>query len=146
MQKILLRFIPALLWMAVIFFLSHQAAESSDQQSGVFVALLAPIAGGMDIDLLTTIIRKSAHFSAYLILGILLFWALQPLTKSAKRAGGMSVIIAALFALSDEFHQSFIPGRSAELRDVAIDTAGSISGIIIVWFVLYMYKRNKMVQ
>lgn len=132
--------------MGVIFFLSHQGAASSDQQSGLFVTLLTPVANGMDIDLLTTIVRKSAHFSAYLILGILSFWTFTPIFRSGKAVGAMSICAAALFAASDEFHQSFIPGRSAEVRDVLIDTIGAAVGVGIIWLILHLKKRHTILK
>ncbi len=78
--------------------------------------------------LLSTLIRKSAHVVAYMILGGLVVRALARYRRITLKAVGYSVLIAFLFSMTDEFHQSFIPGRSAEVRDVLIDTAGAMIG------------------
>lgn len=133
-----------LVWMALIFFLSHQPSEvSSGMSSGiaekvrVFIETAAP-AGGIDADLLHTIVRKNAHFFAYLILGILTFYALLK-SRVKWGTGALAAFgIAALYAVSDEFHQLFIPGRSGEVRDVLIDSAGAAAGIGICLLVIKM--------
>lgn len=52
----------------------------------------------------------------------------------------ISIGVGIIYAISDEFHQSFIPGRSAEIRDVLIDTFGVIIGIIVVLAIISVYK------
>lgn len=122
-------------WMALIFFLSHQPAEvSSGVSSGIAEKIMVLIetsapAAGIDADFLHTFVRKNAHFFAYLILGVLTFYAL--LQSGAKRVRGAFIAfsIAVLYAISDETHQLFIPGRSGEVRDVFIDSSGAAVGI-----------------
>ena len=91
------------------------------------------------IDQLHTIFRKCGHFSEYTVLGILLAATARQLRKciaESRQAITKEVIIlpalcALIYACSDEFHQRFVPGRSCELRDVCIDSGGSVLGILI---------------
>ncbi len=140
------RWIPALLWMGVIFFLSHQrAGSSSELSSGITEALLNIINRllpwlDLELDFFHFLVRKGAHFTAYLILGLLLTYAMKP----KERKDYLFVLLLCIFyAMSDEFHQTFVPGRSGELRDVLIDSTGSLTGILVyVTFSLMNLKRR----
>jgi len=95
------------------------------------------------IDKYTFIIRKTAHFSIYLILGILSINLLS--SFDIKCIIAFSGLICFIYACTDEFHQLFIMGRSCEMRDVLIDTLGSFVGILIYYKTkLYINKRQKL--
>lgn len=124
-----------LLWMVVIFMLSHQPASVSSGQSGVFVEQLHYIAPSIDQQLLTFLVRKGAHIFAYFVLGILTFNALWRVDLSKLKFNypvGLSIIVCALYATSDEFHQLFISGRSGEIRDIIIDSCAATVGVFII--------------
>ena len=124
-----------LFWMAVIFMLSHQPASVSSGQSGVFVEQLHYIAPSIDQQLLTFLVRKGAHIFAYFVLGILMFNALWRVDLSNfrfNRPAMLSIIVCALYATSDEFHQLFISGRSGEIRDIIIDSCAATVGVFII--------------
>ena len=124
-----------LLWMAVIFILSQQPASVSSGQSGVFVEQLRHIAPSVDQQLLTFLVRKGAHIFAYFVLGILTFNALWRVDLSKFKFNylvGLSIIVCALYAASDEFHQLFINGRSGEIRDIIIDSCAATVGVFII--------------
>ena len=124
-----------LLWMVVIFMLSHQPASVSSGQSGVFVEQLHYIAPSIDQQLLTFLVRKGAHIFAYFVLGILMFNALWRVDLSNfrfNRPAMLSIIVCALYATSDEFHQLFISGRSGEIRDIIIDSCAATVGVFII--------------
>lgn len=124
-----------LLWMAVIFVLSHQSASISSGQSSVFVEQLRHIAPSVDQQLLTFLVRKGAHIFAYFVLGILTFNALWRVDLSKFKFNyplGLSIIVCALYATSDEFHQLFISGRSGEIRDIIIDSCAATVGVFII--------------
>ncbi len=124
-----------LLWMVVIFVLSHQSASISSGQSGVFVEQLHYIAPSIDQQLLTFLVRKGAHIFAYFVLGILMFNALWRVDLSNfrfNRPAMLSIIVCALYATSDEFHQLFISGRSGEIRDIIIDSCAATVGVFII--------------
>ena len=124
-----------LFWMAVIFMLSHQPASVSSGQSGVFVEQLRHIAPSVDQQLLTFLVRKGAHIFAYFVLGILTFNALWRVDLSKFKFNypvGLSIIVCALYAVSDEFHQLFVNGRSGEIRDIIIDSCAATVGVFII--------------
>ena len=68
------------------------------------------------------VLRKIAHACEYAVLGLLLV--------RATRREHLAVLIGVLYAASDEFHQHFVPGRHATVRDVAIDSAGVLVGVL----------------
>lgn len=74
------------------------------------------------------LIRKKAHFFLYLILGMLVINALK---QSGIKSILIALLICILFAIFDETYQTFIPGRSGEIRDVLIDSLGALTGILI---------------
>lgn len=132
-NKKIIVWLPAIMWMGVIFYLSHQPSDtSSELSSGVTELILRFLSSSIPFDInienFHFYIRKSAHFTAYMILGILVLFALQPATLKISL---VTLVICIFYAISDEFHQLFIPGRSGELRDVFIDSLGACTGIII---------------
>lgn len=131
------------IWMVVIFIFSQQPASISSGQSNVFVEQLHHIVPSIDQQLLTFMIRKSAHIFAYFILGILLFnalWRVELRKLTFDRPTMSSIIICALYAASDEFHQLFVSGRSGEIRDIIIDGIAASIGVVLIG---YIYKRSK---
>ena len=135
-----------LLWMAVIFMLSHQSASISSGQSGVFVEQLHHIAPSVDQQLLTFLVRKGAHIFAYFVLGILTFNALRRINLSRfkfNRPAVLSIIVCALYAASDEFHQLFISGRSGEIRDIMIDSCAAMVGVFIISIFVRILQKSK---
>lgn len=135
-----------LLWMAVIFILSQQPASISSGQSGVFVEQLRHITPSVDQQLLTFLVRKGAHIFAYFVLGILTFNALWRVDLSKFKFNypvGLSIIVCALYAASDEFHQLFINGRSGEIRDVMIDSCAAMVGVFIISIFVRILQKSK---
>ena len=118
--------------MLLIFLQSALPAELSKQESGFFVVRLAE-ALGLDEDLVSFIVRKGAHFTEYLLLGISLFLTVRDLVK--KECFRFPWVIGAVYAVSDEVHQYFVPGRSCEMRDVVIDACGVLAGVSVCWLV-----------
>ncbi len=87
-----------------------------------------------NIEDLHHIVRKMRIF-AYLTLGILVLNGLRRSGVNAKQGAGIALLICILYAITDEVHQLYIPGRSGEVRDVLIDSAGASIGIIIYFIV-----------
>lgn len=135
--------ISTIIWMALIFFLSHQPASASSNLSGSFVQLVLygvqrlPVA--VDETMLHFFVRKIAHFGAYFILGILIFHVIRLYRGVRLQTIIYAFFIAIVYAASDEWHQTFVPGRSGELRDVFIDGAGSLMGIACYISSLYVW-------
>lgn len=134
--------IPAVVWMLIIFFLSAQPALVSNNLSRGVTKIIVETVGKiipLDIEMSTLndivsqfnhFVRKFAHFSAYVVLGILVSYALTK-NEIQKRAFFLSLAICIIYAVSDELHQLFVPGRGCQFKDVIIDTAGAVSGIAI---------------
>lgn len=127
--------IAVIVWMALIFYLSHQPATQSNELSSGITAFIVKavenVAPNLDFDIsgFNHLVRKNAHFVAYLVLGVLTFNALRVSGVRGFRNVVIALGICILFAISDEVHQLFIPGRSGEVRDVLIDSAGASVGI-----------------
>ena len=126
--------------------LSHKSASISSGQSGVFVEQLHYIAPSVDQQLLTFLVRKGAHIFAYFVLGILTFNALWRVDLSKFKFNypvGLSVIVCALYAVSDEFHQLFVSGRSGEIRDIIIDSCAATVGVFIISIFVRILQKSK---
>lgn len=91
------------------------------------------------------IVRKMAHLSIYTVVGmcIMSFMATFPVRLRTKLA--VSILVGIIYAVSDEWHQSFVPGRGPDIKDVLIDTTGVCLGIIIVlvFISVYLALRDK---
>ena len=137
--------------MAFIFFQSALPADLSSEESGRVVDLIVRLFQGVapiDRETLVFIVRKGAHFTEYMILGGFLVPAVKewmavdttpvPVVReriTAWRAG-------TLYAMTDEIHQSFVPGRSCELRDMGIDSCGVLTGVLAVSLVIWLKERK----
>lgn len=127
--------IPPLILMALIFFLSHQpASESNNLSQGISERMAETIERvlpnkNIDIRSFNHLIRKAAHFFAYLLLGVLVTNALDKTRIISHKSLIWALIICIIYAASDEIHQIFIPGRAGQIKDVALDSAGSMVGI-----------------
>jgi VanZ family protein len=125
----------------VIFVFSSSPATDSSNQSRTIVMKLIhflyvdfdkkPISEQAAVySLLTLLVRKGAHFSEYALLAALAFSAFYGIHNKILRLLS-SVAAAALYACTDEFHQTFVPGRSGMMRDVLIDSTGALFGAIV---------------
>lgn len=121
-----------LLWMVLIFNLSAQVADESDKLSKgvtrVIVQTVERVVPNVNCDIksFNHWIRKNAHFFAYLVLGILVVNAL-----SGRGYKFVAILICVLYAISDEVHQIFVPGRGPGIQDVFIDSLGASVGILM---------------
>jgi VanZ family protein len=128
--------IPALLWAGVISELSTDAFSSEHTSRFIIPALhwLFPHASGETLELMHTIIRKMAHFTEYFIFSIFLVRGLRGKNRGWNlRWAIWAVVIAAGYASLDEFHQVFVPSRTASPWDAALDTVGATTGQIFSW-------------
>ena len=129
-----------ILWMLLIFIMSSANGAQSDNQSGFIVNIISNLFNISNLETLNHIIRKIAHLTEYLILGLLV----HNLIKQYNKKWYIALIICILYAISDELHQGFTPGRSPQILDVFIDTIGSITGISLLHFIIKLKKiKNK---
>lgn len=179
----------SILQMCFIFIMSSFGHNSSDAQSNLFVDFIAQnfphVRHGLENNLISLstlifLVRKTAHFTEYAILGSLFFINLRnrlksnntltensklqttktlakknpntQLTKtiakkaplnSVKYALAMSIFLSFLYACTDELHQIFVPGRSAQFRDILIDTLGASIGTIITYLIIKLFNKIK---
>ena len=126
-------------WMGLIFYLSSEGHEASSGRSDAIAHTLQSIGVGGSADLITFLVRKSAHSIAYFVLGCLAVNAFRTHGWRVKTLCAASIAVVVLYAISDELHQLFVPGRSGELRDVLID---SVAGLIGVGICIFIYHKK----
>lgn len=125
MSARLIRWLAVTVWLAVIFWFSDQTS------------LPGLGAGGSLIDVL---FKKSGHVVVYGILGVLLYTAVLDGRRSAgSRTLLWAITLAAAYALSDELHQTFVPGRRARLEDFTIDVMAAALG---AWVAARAYQPS----
>ncbi len=130
-----MRWLPAVIWMTLIFSMSQQKGEGSGRLSRLIVETLAN--HGINLKAIfgesaIIFIRKTAHVTEYFILFQFIFLGLGKGFPWPKR-GYFALFLTFLFAASDEFHQIFIPGRTGLVQDVLIDTFGALLGLGVSW-------------
>lgn len=132
-----------LLWMYIVFGFSSQDGEESSGISFKISMLLTK----NNEDIAKTIepyVRKIAHFSEYAVGAILIFLLLLTFDKiSPKVRNTSSILITIIYAITDEIHQLYIPGREGKIIDVYIDTLGIITGILFINIILKIIKEKK---
>ena len=89
--------------------------------------------------------RKTAHFTEYAILGALFYLNLIQFPKLNSRIKKLllPILFSFLYAITDEIHQIFVPGRSAQFRDVLIDTLGASFGATITYLTIKLFIKIK---
>ena len=135
--------ILVLMWQSIIFLFSAQpATDSKELSSGLTEMVLELIFPHMTPDrvaevaeMLSFAVRKSAQFTIYMILGMLMYNCISRIL-SVKRKVAASLLFCFLYAVTDEIHQIFVDGRAGRVLDVCIDSVGSLCGIMIIAFVL----------
>lgn len=147
-RKIIIAWILNITWIVMIFLLSNQPAVTSDQLSlGLLhrILMIVGIDSVYHLAFLNFLIRKFAHFSAYLILGVLMTNTLV-VTFNLKSHiyFMMALILCGIYAASDEFHQLFVIGRSCQVSDVLLDIFGSLVGIGIFFIIRKIIVSHNM--
>jgi VanZ family protein len=124
------QWLPVILWSSFIFLMSTGTFSAKNTFSTVRMVLgfLCPHLTSHQVITAHATIRKAAHVSEYFVLGILLFRAFRVSSAGVWKWQWALLAVAAVvvWALGDEFHQSFVPTRTASIGDVGIDTAGGI--------------------
>ena len=141
--------------MVFIFVQSALPDVVSTQESGWISSFLAELLH-VDPSAMSFVVRKAAHFTEYLALGASLmltvrdYFFLRDRSAAEKLTKHLSVmacvvawLIGTLYAVSDEIHQIFTPGRSCEIRDMLIDSLGVAVGVSLVRLWLCFIKRAK---
>ena len=129
------RYGPLLLWLAFISLAStgEFSAANTSQIVRPILLWLFPNISEARLAAIHFLTRKAAHFSEYAVLG---FLARRAFIASAhafiqEHWFQLGVLLVVIYALLDEFHQSFVPSRSASIYDSAIDVAGGLTVLVI---------------
>jgi VanZ family protein len=135
-----LYWLPVILWMSLIFGFSSDS-KSFQHSSRILEPLLRWLLPNLAPNIRDDIVfvaRKCAHLTEYAVLALLVWRLLRkPVRRDPRpwnwRVAGLALLVAALYAASDEFHQTFVPTRDGCVRDVFIDSCGAAAGLLLLW-------------
>ncbi len=136
MKFFLKYWLPLLIWLGVIY-VGSTSVMSAEHTSRYIVPFLLWLKPGMSPAAIWTILvvaRKCAHVTEYAVLALLLWRAfrnIRVLRTKTLRVFGAVLLGCALFAASDEFHQTFVKSRTPSVRDVLLDVTGALLGLLI---------------
>lgn len=144
-QNWLWLYAPLLLWMAFIFFAStgEMSASNTSRIIRPLVLWLFPNTSEESLRFIHFIVRKCAHFTEYAILA---FFAARAFFGSSVKLLSQSwffssLLLVAIYSLTDEIHQSYVSTRTGSIYDSMIDTAGGLTALVI--FALYRNRKTK---
>ncbi len=143
-----------ILWMSVIFAYSAKTATQSTVQSNRVGKMLCSVfvSGYRDMpseaqlkmaESIDFVVRKTAHFLEYTILGVLTVWAMEQSKCLKGRLFWVSLLWCILYAVSDETHQYFVPGRACKASDMVLDSAGALFGILLIFIPVCLKSIRK---
>ena len=160
-----------LVWMITVFIFSSQDGTQTLNTSGAFIYAIESTVNGNDTPQvesyssnktdtvntqdsnnekynysqeLQTFVRKNAHYFLYTIGGIILSVFFYAFLKNNKKIYAFAILTGMIYAMSDEFHQRFVAGRTSRITDVGIDTLGVITGtILFMIFINILIKSRK---
>jgi VanZ family protein len=141
-RNLLSRYLPLIAWMAFISFAStgNFSAGNTSRIIGPLVLWLFPDTTPETMVAIHGVTRKIAHLAEYALLGILAARAFRgsPREVLSKRWFVVSLALVVVYALVDEYHQSFVPSRTGTIYDSLIDIVGGFAALIVVrrrdWF------------
>jgi len=137
-----------LAWMAVIFTASSDtnSYEHSSRLIAPLLYWLFPHVSANTVDWVVFAVRKCAHITEYAVFALLIWRAIRQPKKNDPRPwnwreAGIALLIVALYAATDEFHQRFVATRTPRVHDVVIDTLGGAAALFAIWLVGRWRKR-----
>ncbi len=136
MRRLLSRYLPLVVWLAFISFASSDSfnAANTSRIIGPLVLWLFPNTSAETLLSIHLITRKLAHLTEYAILGLLAARAFRTSPRAAisKRWFLISLILIVVYALLDEYHQTFVPSRTGSIYDSFIDMLGGLTALIVL--------------
>lgn len=142
--KRIIYLILVIIWMIVVFRFSNQNGTKSQGSSDIITNKIVEISDdyfALDIksseDTISFVVRKLAHFSIYFLGGILIYNFINTFSINKKYIIIFSIVLGVVYACTDELHQLFIDGRSAQMMDVFIDSCGVVLAVV---------TRNKLID
>jgi VanZ family protein len=136
LARFLTRYLPLLVWLAFISFASSDSfsAGNTSRIIAPLILWLFPTTTPETLAAVHFITRKLAHFTEYAILGFLAARAFRSSPRPAMHSRWflISLTLIVTYALIDEYHQSFVPSRTASIYDSLIDMAGGLTALLII--------------
>lgn len=136
MARFLSRYLPLVAWLVFISYASSDSfnAGNTSRIIGPLVLWLFPNTTPETLALIHLITRKAAHFTEYAILAFLAARAFRtsPRPALANRWFIAALVLVVAYALLDEYHQSFVPSRTASIYDSLVDMAGGLTALLII--------------
>ena len=160
-KNIILSLLLVILWVCLIFVMSGMNTNESNNKSKSTVNKVVeatmettndlgitdkhPSENKMKqvIEKLNEPLRKVAHASEFCILAILIYMCLKAFNIKKHKIIIFSILCSFLYACTDEYHQSFVQGRTSQFTDVLIDTAGAVIGVLFINFIFYLINKKK---
>ena len=143
-SKFLKYWLPVLLWMGIIFWMSTGmfSAQNTFDVLQKFLRSFDPAISNSTVRLINNSIRKAGHVTEFFISGLLVFRAFRAGSTEPRmmRWALLSIVFVVLFAASDEYHQSFVATRTASVLDVCIDSGGGI--LAVCYSMLRRYRKG----
>ena len=143
-------FILLIMWMLVIFCFSSANADVSGGQSMSLTEKLIGLLGmnlpENTVNIIETIIRKIAHFGEYTVLGVLSVLYASSAIPHKKWSWIYALVFCVMYAVSDEIHQYFVPGRACSMFDICVDTSGSLAGIYLLFFTKKIIRKIRLIN
>ena len=134
-KKFLTFYVPLVLWLALISFASTDEFSASNTSRIIEPVILwfFPNTTAATLETIHFFVRKTAHFTEYFILGLLSARAFYSSANQilSRRWFACALALVAIYALLDEYHQSFVPSRTSSIFDSLIDTSGGLTALII---------------
>lgn len=133
-------------YMGTIFYLSHQPATNSNELSTNITIVITETVSqltkteGISLSEWNHLVRKNTHFFAYMGLALLVWRAM-----SHHVTGRWTYLsawgIVTVYAMTDEFHQLYVPGRGGQLSDVVLDSSGAATGLLFLFLFRYLSRK-----
>ena len=147
-ETVLRYWVPVVGWALFIFAGSTGlgASQHSSRIIGPLVRWIYPAISEEALHRVVYAVRKTAHVTEYALLTLLLWRALRKPRKHDPRPwswpqAGLALAGASAYAITDEFHQAFVPSRQGQWADVLLDASGSALGLLLLWFVIRWRQR-----
>lgn len=143
------KIILIIIWMITVFRFSNQGGTESSSTSAKVTKVIVDVVVNdkkeenkvQIANKIEKVVRKFAHYTIYTIGGVLIMNYAYTTDKTKKQQTFGSLLFGAFYAATDEVHQYFVPGRSARVFDVGIDTLGVITGIIIFTIIISIINK-----
>jgi VanZ family protein len=139
------QWLPAIAWAVLTSWASTDLFSASHTSTYILPALhwLLPYVSAETIERLHFITRKSAHFAEYFIFSFLLLHAIRGERRGWQIRWAIAALaIAAGYSALDEFHQSFVPSRTASFWDSLLDTGGAATTQFLLWLWFRIRARS----